>query len=89
VGLVAELELVSDRYVPLFTWAMLRADLPVDQGWLVFDLGLQFPISSFLVVNDHLGESFHPCAQIHWYPVLDWPWPGTHTDSCPVAVLTQ
>lgn len=86
LGFVGELELVSDAYVPVTTRVLARFDLPIARGWLALDLGLQLPVTTIFdyVVFALEGEgeaSIQPCAQIRWYPVLDWPWPGTHFDS--------
>ena len=69
-GLAAELALVSDAYVPMFTTASLRIDLPVSRGWLNLDLGIQVPVHAPLQ-GDPLTAAVHPCAQLRWYPVLD------------------
>jgi hypothetical protein len=78
VGFVGELEVITDQYVPMSTRLMLRADLPARRGSLALDLGLQHPLLwSRMGMDEHL-LTFQPCAQIRWWPVLDWPWPGVH-----------
>ncbi|MFH1465109.1 MAG: hypothetical protein ABIO70_12055 [Pseudomonadota bacterium] len=77
LGLVSEAELLVDPYVPGTARFLLRGDLAVGRGWIVADAGLQLPL-----LNLAGGSlTFQPIAQVRWYPVLDWPRPGTHPDS--------
>jgi len=75
IAYVGELELVADSAVPISTRILLRADLPVGPGWLAFDLGMQIPATAMAFPTMQL------IAQVRWWPVLEWPWPGAHPDS--------
>jgi hypothetical protein len=76
-GVVAEGEIVADPYVPLTVRPLLRMDLGAGHGRFTLDVGVQLPVPGTMGGR----MTFQPIAQVRWYPVLDWPWPGTHPDS--------